>query len=70
MSNHSQISDHSHSVFGGAGLGRVGAICKQILNVLAQSANRPIERSRFAALPMRQLEDIGITIAERDAMLR
>ena len=32
-------------------------------------ARRPGERARFAALPMRQLEDIGLTIAERDDLV-
>ena len=64
---------HPHNFFGdfgGAGLSRVGAMCKQILNNLAEMANRPAERRRFAELPLRQLEDIGLTIAERDALLR
>jgi uncharacterized protein YjiS (DUF1127 family) len=70
MSNGTHFLDNSSSVFGSAGLGRVGAICKQILNIVAETHSRSAGRSRFAALPMRQLEDIGITIAQRDAMLR
>jgi uncharacterized protein YjiS (DUF1127 family) len=70
MSNVTQVSANSNSVFGGAGLSRLGATCKQILNSLAAMANRPAERSRLAALTPRLLEDIGMTVAERDAQLR
>jgi hypothetical protein len=44
-------------------------ICKQILNDIFALARRPGEQARFAALPMRQLEDIGLTIAERDDLV-
>jgi hypothetical protein len=44
-------------------------ICKQILNVLAERAAVAADRSRFAALSARQLEDIGITAADRAAIL-
>jgi hypothetical protein len=70
MSYSTRVSDNSFHVFGGAGFGRVGAMCKQILNNVAALADRSAERARFAALPPRQLEDIGVTIAERDALLR
>jgi hypothetical protein len=70
MSDSTRVSDHSFHVSGGAGFARVGAMCKQILNNLAAMADRSAERARFAALPLRQLEDIGMTIAERDALLR
>ena len=70
MGNSTRASDHSFSVFGGAGLSRVGTTCKQILNGLVEMAHRPAERERFAALQRRHLEDIGLTIAERDALLR
>jgi hypothetical protein len=70
MSGSTRAFDNSSPVFGGAGFGRVGAMCKQILNNLAAMADRSAERARFAALPVRQLEDIGMTIAERDALLR
>jgi hypothetical protein len=69
MSNFARISDHSHSFSGGSGFDRVGAKCKQILNGLAGLAGRAEDRRRFAALPLRQLEDIGLTIAERDDQL-
>jgi uncharacterized protein YjiS (DUF1127 family) len=52
-----------------AGFGGIVAVCKQILNELMALAQRPIERRRLAALTSRQLEDIGMTPAERDALL-
>lgn len=55
---------------GGARLIGLGALCKQILNHLREMADRSADRSRFAALPARYLEDIGMTVAERDALLR
>ena len=45
---------------------RVG---KRILNAIAERASVAAERSQFAALPPRYLEDIGITAAERAAIL-
>jgi hypothetical protein len=69
MSNSILNSNNSVSAFDGAGRGRFGAVCKQILNTLAEMANRSVDRGRFAALPTRYLEDIGMTIAERDAQL-
>jgi hypothetical protein len=70
MSDSTGVSDNSFRFFGGVGLGRIGETCKQILNNLAALADRSAERARFAALPLRQLEDIGMAIAERDALLR
>jgi hypothetical protein len=70
MSNFVRTSDHSHSFFGGDGFDRVGEKCKQILNSLGGMASRAEDRRRFAALPFRQLEDIGLTIAQRDDQLR
>lgn len=53
-----------------AGLGAFGlAVCKQILNGMMAAYNRPAQRDRFAALQLRHLEDIGLTIAQRDDML-
>jgi uncharacterized protein YjiS (DUF1127 family) len=51
------------------GVGRFSARCKQILNDAAILANRPVERRRLAALSPRMLDDIGMTAAERDALL-
>jgi hypothetical protein len=45
-------------------------VCKQILNSLVQASQRSVDRSRFASLPLRALDDVGLTIAERDALLR
>jgi hypothetical protein len=42
---------------------------KQILNALATRAAAATERSRFAALPSRYLDDVGMTEAERAAAL-
>jgi hypothetical protein len=61
-------STHSNHDFG-HGAKRAVDICKQILNLMAALAHRQGEQARFAALPMRQLEDIGLTIAERDDLL-
>jgi hypothetical protein len=69
MSNFSRTSDHSHSFFDGSGFDRAGVKCKQILNSLTGMASRAEDRRRFAALPLRQLEDIGLTVAERDDQL-
>ncbi len=44
-------------------------ISKQILNALAERAAVAAERSRFAALSPRLLDDVGITGAERAAIL-
>jgi len=52
-----------------SGANRFDAMCKQILNDAAALINRPAERRRFAALTPRMLDDIGITPAERDALL-
>ena len=42
---------------------------KQILNALAARVADAAERSRFAALPSRYLDDVGMTEAERAAAL-
>ena len=63
---------HSHVSLGFAsegGANRVAAMCKQILNDAAAFVNRPAERRRFAALSPRLLDDIGMTVAERDALI-
>ena len=43
------------------------AMGKQFLNALEAFMTGPVRRTRYAALPMRYLEDIGLTAAERDA---
>ena len=44
-------------------------VCKQILNAVADRAVVAADRSRFAALPPRYLEDVGLTEAERVSAL-
>ena len=51
------------------GFSAVARICKQILNALAERAAVAADRSRFAALPARYLDDIGMTAAERAGAL-
>ena len=46
-----------------------GAIWKGILNQLAERAQAAVDRGRLAALPLRHLDDIGMTGAERAAIL-
>jgi hypothetical protein len=53
-----------------AGIGALGlTVCKQILNGVVEASNRSVVRSRFAALNLRALDDIGLTVAERDDLL-
>jgi hypothetical protein len=42
---------------------------KQFLNTIAARAADAAERSRFAALPLRYLDDVGMTEAERAKIL-
>ena len=51
------------------GLSRVLRVGKQILNAVGERAAVAADRSRFAALAPRHLEDIGMTGAERVAAL-
>jgi hypothetical protein len=62
------IAGHAnvHSEFGFFGAVRVS---KQILNTIAERAVVAADRSRFAALPARYLDDVGLTAAERAAAL-
>ena len=69
MSNATRISPNSSGLFTGASLGLFGDVCKQILNSLSEVHNRAVDRSRFAALPPRYLEDVGLTEAERVSAL-
>jgi hypothetical protein len=70
VSDSTSHSENSSGAYGGADLGRVGTACKQILNVWEAMAIRSATRRRFAALTVSQLDDIGLTIAERDDLLR
>ena len=44
-------------------------IVKGILNQLAERAEAAVDRSRLAALPLRYLDDVGMTIDERAAIV-
>jgi hypothetical protein len=55
-----------HTDFGFSGAIR---ICKQILNAVSERATVAADRSRFAALPARYLDDVGLTAAERASAL-
>ncbi len=57
---------HSHGQFGAS---RVGAIVKGILNRLSERAEAAVDRTRLAALPLRYLDDVGMTVGERAAIL-
>ncbi len=59
-------STHHNLDFGFSGALRVG---KRILNAIAERASAAADRSQFAALPSRYLDDIGITEAERASLL-
>jgi hypothetical protein len=69
MNNTTQFLANSRGIFEEARFGRVGAICKQILNAATVMANHSAERLRYAALSVRELDDIGLTVAERDRHL-
>ncbi|MBV9288436.1 MAG: hypothetical protein JO288_11560 [Hyphomicrobiales bacterium] len=55
-------STQAHPVFGFSWATRIG---KEILNAVTERAAVAADRSRFAALPPRYLDDVGITAAER-----
>jgi hypothetical protein len=55
-------STHSEADFGFSGALRFG---KQILNSVAERAAVAADRSRFAALSPRYLEDVGMTAGDR-----
>ena len=57
---------HSHAVFG---VSRGVGVLKGILNQLAERAEAAVDRSRLAALPLRYLDDVGMTVGERVAIL-
>ena len=59
-------SEAPHRLTSFAGPFRFG---KQILNALGERAAEAAELSRFAALSPRLLDDVGITEAERAAVL-
>jgi hypothetical protein len=42
---------------------------KGFLNRLSERAQAAVDRSRLAALPLRHLDDVGMTVGERAAIL-
>jgi hypothetical protein len=44
-------------------------VWKGILNRLAERAEAAVDRSRLAALPLRYLDDVGMTVGERAAII-
>jgi hypothetical protein len=57
---------HSHAHFG---VSRAVGPWKGILNHLTKRAEAAVDRSRLAALPLRYLDDVGMTVDERAAIL-
>jgi hypothetical protein len=51
------------------GVSRGLALVKGILNQLAERAEAAVDRSRLAALPLRYLDDVGMTVDERAAII-
>jgi hypothetical protein len=66
MGAYASGSTHHGTEFGVSGVVRV---CKLILNAIAERASIAADRSQFAALPAKYLDDIGMTAAERAAIL-
>ena len=66
MGGYAAGSTHHSIEFGASGVVRV---CKRILNAVAERASIAADRSQFAALSARYLDDIGMTAAERAAIL-
>ena len=50
-------------------ISRMTAPGQHILTRVANAARRAADRSRFAALPRRYLDDVGMTFADLDAAL-
>jgi hypothetical protein len=57
---------HSHADLG---VSWAVGLVKRILNDLGDRADAAVDRSRFGALPRRYLDDVGVTVAERAAIL-
>jgi hypothetical protein len=66
MGAHLLESTHPTADFG---FSWVVKVSKEILNSIAASAASAADRSQFAALPVRYLEDVGLTEGERAAAL-
>ena len=57
---------HSDADFG---VSWAAGLVQRILNHLRERADAAVDRSRFAALSPRALDDVGVTAAERAAIL-
>jgi hypothetical protein len=57
---------HSHADFG---VSTMAGFVKRILNQLTERAEAAVDRSRLAALPLRYLDDVGMTVGERAGIL-
>ena len=57
---------HSRADFG---VSQAAGFVKRILNQLSERAEAAADRSRLAALPPRYLDDVGMTVGERAAIL-
>ena len=57
---------HSRADFG---VSKAISVLKGFLNQLAERAEAAADRSRLAALPVRYLDDVGMTVGERAAIL-
>lgn len=57
---------HSHADFG---VSAMAEFVKRILNQLTERAEAAVDRSRLAALPLRYLDDVGMTVGERAGIL-
>ena len=54
---------------GSHGFHALAAAGQHILNLIGEAARRAADRGRYAALPRRYLDDVGMTRAELDAAL-
>ena len=66
MTASSRSLAHSHADFGVSPAAR---LVKRILNQLSERVDGAVDRSRLAALSPRYLDDVGMTVGERAAML-
>jgi len=57
---------HSYADFG---VSSAIGLVKRILNQVVERAETAVDRSRLAALPHRYLDDVGMTVGERAAIV-
>ena len=57
---------HSYADFG---VSSAIGLVKRILNQVVERAEAAVDRSRLAALPHRYLDDVGMTVGERAAIV-